>query len=85
MVVACGSKRFLIGKGMVLLVLASTLAACYPLTVNLNVATDKPISLYMVVEKPIEVKLDTQLAITKLRAIKADGNVGIIKCMSQKF
>lgn len=82
---ACGSKRFLIGKGMVLLMLASTLAACYPLTVNLNVATDKPISLYMVVEKPIEVKLDTQLAITKLPAIKADGNIGINKIPALKI
>ncbi|MDO9106991.1 MAG: hypothetical protein Q7U57_18790 [Methylovulum sp.] len=55
------------------------------MTVNLNVATDKPISLYMVVEKRIEVKLDTQLAITKLPAIKADGNVGITKMPGLKI
>jgi hypothetical protein len=80
-----GLKSFSIGKGMVLLTLVSTLVACYPLTVNLNVATDKPISLYMVVEKPIEVKLDTQLAITKLPAIKADGNIGITKMPALKI
>jgi hypothetical protein len=80
-----GFKRFSIGKGLALLTVAPTLAACYPLTVNLNVATDKPISLYMVVEKPIEVKLDTQVAITKLPAIKADGNIGITKIPALKI
>jgi hypothetical protein len=73
------------GKGLALLTMMTTLAACYPLTVNLNVATDKPISLYMVVEKPIEVKLDAQLAITKLPAIKADGNIGITKIPKLKI
>ncbi|GAB6140513.1 hypothetical protein JCM14076_12420 [Methylosoma difficile] len=78
-------KHFNIGKGLVLLTVMLSLAACYPLTVNLNVVTDKPISLYMVVEKPIEVKLDTQVAITKLPSIKADGNIGITQMPALKI
>ena len=39
-----------------------------PLTVNLNVSTDKPISL--VIDKPIEVKLGADIAVTKLPPIK---------------
>ena len=78
-------KRFSIGLDITLFTLVLLLTACYPLTVNLNVATDKPISLYMVVEKPIEVKLDTQVAITKLPAIKADGNIGITKMPALKI
>jgi hypothetical protein len=78
-------KHFSRGKGLALLTVVPTLVACYPLTVNLNVATDKPISLYMVVDKPIEVKLDTQVAITKLPAIKADGNIGITKIPALKI
>lgn len=78
-------KCFSIGKGMVLLTVLPILSACYPLTVNLNLATDKPINLHMVVEKPIEVKLDTQVAITKLPAIKADGNIGITKMPALKI
>ncbi len=58
---------------------AFLLSACYPLTVNLNVATDKPIALYWIVDKPIEVKLYTTVAVTKLPAIQADGNIGITK------
>jgi hypothetical protein len=80
-----GFKCFSIGKGLTLLIVVPTLVACYPLTVNLNVATDKPISLYMVVDKPIEVKLDTQVAITKLPAIKADGNIGITRMPALKI
>ncbi len=78
-------KRFRNGKGLGLVTLIASLAGCYPLTVNLHVATDKPILLYMVVDKPIEVKLDTQVAITKLPAIKADGNIGITKMPALKI
>ena len=78
-------KGFRRGKGLLLVAVMASLAGCYPLTVNLNVATDKPILLYMVVDKPIEVKLDTQVAITKLPAIKADGNIGITKMPALKI
>ena len=57
--------------------IAFTLSGC-PLTVNLNVSTDKPISL--VIDKPIEVKLDADLAITKLPPIK----VGLSKTQNKK-
>jgi hypothetical protein len=51
-----------------LIILASiTLSGC-PLTVNLNIATDKPISL--AIDKPIEVKLGADVAITELPPIK---------------
>jgi hypothetical protein len=51
-----------------LIILASiTLSGC-PLTVNLNIATDKPISL--AVEKPIEVKVGADVAITELPPIR---------------
>jgi hypothetical protein len=46
--------------------IAFTLSGC-PLTVNLNVSTDKPISL--VIDKPIKVKLDADVAVTKLLPI----------------
>ncbi|MBT9096500.1 hypothetical protein [Methylovulum psychrotolerans] len=66
-------------KGQLALCGACLLSACYPLTVNLNVATDKPIALYWIVDKPIAVKLDADVAVTKLPAIQADGNIGITK------
>jgi hypothetical protein len=51
-----------------LIILASFALSGCPLTVNLNVATDKPISL--AVEKPIEVKVGADVAITELPPIK---------------
>jgi len=51
-----------------LIILASVALSGCPLTVNLNVATDKPISL--AVEKPIEVKVGADVAITELPPIK---------------
>jgi hypothetical protein len=54
-----------------------TLSGC-PLTVNLNVSTDKPISL--VIDKPIEVKLGADVAVTKLPPIK----VGISNTKNNK-
>jgi hypothetical protein len=68
-------------KLILLVAIPVALPACYPLTVNLNVATDKPISLYLVVDKPIEVKLDAKAAVAKLPPIQVqvDGNIGIPK------
>ena len=63
---------FLIWKFIIFVSIAFTLSGC-PLTVNLNVSTDKPISL--VIDKPIEVKLGADVAVTKLPPIK----VGISK------
>ena len=57
--------------------IAFTLSGC-PITVNLNVSTDKPISL--VIDKPIEVKLGADVAVTKLPPIK----VGISKTENKK-
>ncbi len=54
-------------KVITLASMAFTLSGC-PLTVNLNISTDKPISL--VVDKPVEVKLDADVAITDLPPIK---------------
>jgi hypothetical protein len=51
-----------------LIILASAALSGCPLTVNLNIATDKPISL--AVEKPIEVKVGADVAITELPPIK---------------
>jgi hypothetical protein len=59
-------------KFIIFVSIAFTLSGC-PLTVNLNVSTDKPISL--VIDKPIEVKLGADVAVTKLPPIK----VGISK------
>ena len=58
---------FLIWKFIIFVSIAFALSGC-PLTVNLNVSTDKPISL--VIDKPIEVKLGADVAITKLPPIK---------------
>ena len=58
---------FLIWKFIIFVSIAFTLSGC-PLTVNLNVSTDKPISL--VIDKPIEVKLGADVAVTKLPPIK---------------
>jgi len=67
-----GFQIFLIWKFIIFVSIAFTLSGC-PLTVNLNVSTDKPISL--VIDKPIEVKLGADVAVTKLPPIK----VGISK------
>ena len=68
---------FLIWKFIIFVSIAFTLSGC-PLTVNLNVSTDKPISL--VIDKPIEVKLGADVAVTKLPPIK----VGISKIENNK-
>jgi metal-sulfur cluster biosynthetic enzyme len=62
-----GFQIFLIWKFIIFVSIAFTLSGC-PLTVNLNVSTDKPISL--VIDKPIEVKLGADVAVTKLPPIK---------------
>ena len=54
-------------KFIIFVSIAFTLSGC-TLTVNLNVSTDKPISL--VIDKPIEVKLGADVAVTKLPPIK---------------
>ena len=63
------------GKLAILVSIAFTLSGC-PLNVNLNLSTDKPISLYVVVDKPIKVKLAADIAVTKLPPIKADAKIG---------
>ena len=68
---------FLIWKFIIFVSIAFTLSGC-PLTVNLNVSTDKPISL--VIDKPIEVKLGADVAVTKLPPIK----VGVSKIENNK-
>jgi hypothetical protein len=67
-----------IGKWLIIVGLASVLSAC-PLNVNLNVTTDKPIALYLMIDKPIAVKLDADLAVSKLPALQAKGNIAITK------
>ena len=65
-------------KFVIFVSLTFTLSGC-PLNVNLNLSTDKPISLYVVVDKPIEVKLAADIAVTKLPPIKADANIAVTK------
>jgi hypothetical protein len=67
-------KRVL--PSILLVAIASALSGC-PLTVNLNVSTDKPIPVYLIVDKPVEVRLDAGLAVTKVPPIHAD--VGVSK------
>jgi len=67
-----GFQIFLIWKYIIFVSIAFTLSGC-PLTVNLNISTDKPISL--VIDKPIEMKLGADVAVTKVPPIK----VGISK------
>ncbi len=54
---------------------ATNLSGC-PLTVNLNVSADKPIPIALMVEKPIAVTLDADVAVTKLPPIT---NVAVTK------
>ncbi|MDD5581476.1 MAG: hypothetical protein PHY16_19705 [Methylobacter sp.] len=54
-------------KCKLIIIAATTLSGC-PLTVNLNVSTDKPIAL--VIDKPIELKLGADIAVTKLPPVK---------------
>ncbi|QFY43505.1 hypothetical protein F6R98_13480 [Candidatus Methylospira mobilis] len=58
--------------------MAFSLSGC-PLNVNLNVATDKPIAVYLVVDKPIKVKLDAGIAVTKLPPVKVDAVAAVTK------
>jgi hypothetical protein len=67
-----GFQMVLIWKYIIFVSIAFTLSGC-PLTVNLNISTDKPISL--VIDKPIELKLGADVAVTKVPQIK----VGISK------
>jgi len=67
-----GFQIFLMWKYIIFVSIAFTLSGC-PLTVNLNISTDKPISL--VIDKPIEMKLGADVAVTKVPPIK----VGISK------
>jgi hypothetical protein len=67
-----GFQILLIWKYIIFVSIAFTLSGC-PLTVNLNISTDKPISL--VIDKPIELKLGADVAVTKVPQIK----VGISK------
>jgi hypothetical protein len=67
-----GFQIVLIWKYIIFVSIAFTLSGC-PLTVNLNISTDKPISL--VIDKPIELKLGADVAVTKVPQIK----VGISK------
>lgn len=70
---------FLKWKFIVWAAFASTLSGC-PLTVNLNLATEKPIALNLTVDKPInviidkplDVKLDAGVAITKLPPVRIE-------------
>jgi hypothetical protein len=50
-------------------------SAC-TLNVNLNLATDKPLSLNLAIEKPIAVKLGADVALTKLPIIQTDSKIG---------
>ena len=61
---------------LLLVAIASALSGC-PLAVNLNVSTDKPFTVYLIVDKPVEVNLDADLAVTKVPPIHAD--VGVSK------
>lgn len=54
-------------KGLFIATAAVSVTGC-PMTVNLNVATDKPIAL--AVDKPVELKLNAGIGITELPPIK---------------
>ena len=60
---------------IILVSIAFALSAC-TINVNLHVSTDKPIALNVVVDKPIEVKLGADVAVTKLPPIQAEAKVG---------
>ncbi len=64
-------------KVVIVVLFATDLSGC-PLTVNLNVSTDKPIPIDLIVDKPIEVKLDApvSVAVTTLPPIT---NVAVTK------
>lgn len=63
---------------LLLVAIAGALSGC-PLTVNLNVSADKPIPVYLIVDRPVEMKLDADLAVTKVPPIHVDGDVGVNK------
>ena len=69
---------FLKCKLITLVSVACSLSGC-TLTVNLNVSTDKPIAVNLVFDKPIEVKLGADVAVTKLPPIQADANIAVNK------
>jgi hypothetical protein len=50
-------------------------SAC-TINVNLAVSTDKPIAVNLRVDKPIELKLGADVAVTKLPPIEADATIG---------
>lgn len=50
-------------------------SAC-TINVNLAVSTDKPIAVNLRVDKPVEVKLGADVAVTKLPPIQADAKIG---------
>jgi hypothetical protein len=59
------------------------LSAC-SLTVNLNLMMEKPVSLHVAIDKPVEVKLDTDIAITKIPPIQTDTVVGFSRHLPAK-
>lgn len=61
---------------LLLVVIAVSLSGC-PITVNLNVTADKPIPVYLIVEEPVEVNLDADLAVTKVAPIDVDADVAV--------
>ncbi len=58
-------------------VISSALSGC-PMTVNLNLVTDKPVVVKVIMDKPVEVKLG-EIAVTKLPEINANANIGLTK------
>ncbi|MBK1717015.1 hypothetical protein [Thiocystis violacea] len=79
-------RRAIQWNAVIVILFAMALSGC-PLTVNLNVSTDKPIPIYLVIDKPIPVKLDADVAVAKLPlvnivtdqpiAVKLDGDVAV--------
>jgi hypothetical protein len=65
-------------KFIILVAIPFSLSGC-TLNVNLNVSTDKPIAVNLVVDKPIEVKLGANVAVTKLPPIQADANIAVTR------
>lgn len=58
-------------------------SAC-TINVNLAVSTDKPIAVNLKVEKPIEVKVGADIAVTKLPPIQADAKIGFTDMTTAK-
>jgi hypothetical protein len=69
------------GKLIFYILITGSLSGC-PLTVNLNLTTEKPLIVKVIMDKPVEVKLDeinanANIGLNKLPPIQVKANVGV--------